>query len=68
MKKTQDRCAPRPKTAALKDKIRALGPRMAFLGKREHRTSNVELSTSNLREKDNAFCLFLSPLLFDVRC
>ena len=32
----------------------------------ERRTSNIEHRTSNRREKDNAFCLFLSPLLFDV--
>jgi len=31
MKKTQDRFAPRPKTAALQDKSRDLGRRMALL-------------------------------------
>ena len=34
----------------------------------EHRTPNFQRRTEeNQREKDNAFSLFLSPLLFDVR-
>ena len=34
----------------------------------EHRTSNFQRRTEeNQREKENAFRLFLSPLLFDVR-
>ena len=34
----------------------------------EHRTPNFQRRTAeNQREKENAFSLFLSPLLFDVR-
>ena len=57
----------RQKTASLQDTRRKTREPSASLGKREHRTSNAEHPTSNRREKDNAFCLFLSPLLFDVR-
>jgi hypothetical protein len=58
----------RQKTASLQDTRRKTREPSASLGKREHRTSNAEHPTSNRREKANAFCLFLSPLLFDVRC
>ena len=35
----------------------------------EHRTPNFQRRTEEIqREKENAFCLFLSLLMFDVRC